>query len=217
MKIAKRLIPDVTKNKNFAVLPFFRIFVCEMATTLYIKNMVCDRCKMAVDKTLRGQGLHPMSIELGEVTIEDNLQQAKYEELRNELSHIGFELLDDKRERTLSLIKSAIIRLIHYRDNNSTLNLSDYVATELHQDYSALSKLFSEVEGKTIERYYIEQRIERVKELIKYNKMSLTQIALQMNYSSVAYLSSQFKSVTGMTPTDFKALKINTRKELDKI
>lgn len=106
---------------------------------------------------------------------------------------------------------------MHYRDNNSTLNLSDYLSSELHQDYSALSKLFSEVEGKTIERYYIEQRVERVKELIKYDELSLTQIAWKMNYSSTAYLSSQFKGVTGMTPTQFKNLKENTRKSLDKI
>lgn len=186
-------------------------------TTLYIKNMVCDRCKMAVDKTLCDQGLHPMSVELGEVTIEDDLRPVKREELKAELEAIGFELLDDKREQTIAEIKAAIIKLVHYRDSNSTLNLSDFIAGELHQDYSALSKLFSEVEGKTIERYYIEQRIERVKELIKYDELSLTQIALQMKYSSVAYLSSQFKSVTGMTPTEFKSLKRNTRKGLDQI
>lgn len=179
--------------------------------------MVCDRCKMAVEKTLKEQGLHPMSIELGEVTIEDDLRPVKREELKDELALIGFELLDDKREQMISEIKSAIIRLVHYRADNSTLNLSGYLGKELQQEYSALSKLFSEVEGKTIERFYIEQRIEKVKELIKYDELSLTQIALQMNYSSVAYLSSQFKSVTGMTPTEFKAMKQNTRKALDKI
>ncbi len=186
-------------------------------TTLYIKNMVCDRCKMAVDSTLKGQGLHPLSVELGVVTIEDDLRPAKRDELKNELEAIGFELLDDKREQVINEIKTAIIRLVHYRDNNSDLNLSGYLTSELLQDYSSLSKLFSEVAGKTIERYYIEQRIERVKELIKYDEMSLTQIALQMNYSSVAYLSSQFKSVTGMTPSQFKAMKENSRKGLDEI
>lgn len=179
--------------------------------------MVCDRCKMAVDKILHDQGLHPVNVELGKVKIEDELRPTKREELRKELESIGFELLDDRREQTIELVKSAIIRLIHYRNNNSTLNISDYVSSELQQDYSALSKLFSEVEGKTIEHYHIEQKIERVKELIKYDQLSLTQIALQMNYSSVAYLSSQFKTITGMTPTEFKALKRNCRKELDKI
>lgn len=186
-------------------------------TTLYIKNMVCDRCKMAVDRTLRDNGLQPVSVELGEVTVEGDIDAAMRSSVRTGLERLGFELLDDKRHQTIDKIKSSIIRLVHYRDNNSTLNLSDFLSSELHQDYSALSKLFSEVEGKTIERYYIEQRIERVKELIKYDELSLTQIALKMNYSSTAYLSSQFKSVTGMTPTQFKALKENTRKPLDKI
>lgn len=187
-------------------------------TTLYIKNMVCDRCKMAVDHTLRNEGLHPANVDLGEVNIEeDALSKEQRKRLRNELEQLGFELLDDKRQQTINKIKNTIIQLVHYRDNNSTLNLSDYLSSELHQDYSALSKLFSEVEGKTIERYYIEQRVERVKELIKYDELSLTQIAWKMNYSSTAYLSSQFKSVTGMTPTQFKNLKENTRKALDKI
>lgn len=194
-----------------------KLVLYKMETILYIKNMVCDRCKMVVEKTLRENGLHPMSVELGEIHIEEKLNLVKWEVLREELEKLGFELLDDRREQTITQIKAAIVRLVHYRDNNSTLNLSDYVSAQLHSDYSALSKLFSEVAGITIERYYIEQRIERVKELIKYDELSLTQIALQVNYSSVAYLSRQFKSVTGMTPTEFKALKKNTRRALDKI
>lgn len=186
-------------------------------TTLYIKNMVCDRCKMAVNDTLVKSGLHPLNVDLGVVKIEDNIAPEQREELRKNLEALGFELLDDKRKQTIDQIKSHIIKLVHYQNNNSTENLSDYLSKELHQDYSSLSKLFSEVEGKTIERYYIEQRIERVKELIKYDELSLTQIAMKMNYSSTAYLSSQFKSVTGMTPSQFKALKENTRIPLDKI
>ncbi len=194
-----------------------KLVLYKMETILYIKNMVCDRCKMVVEKTLRENGLHPMSVELGEIHIEEKLNLVKWEVLREELEKLGLELLDDRREQTITQIKAVIVRLVHYRDNNSTLNLSDYVSAQLHSDYSALSKLFSEVAGITIERYYIEQRIERVKELIKYDELSLTQIALQMSYSSVAYLSRQFKSVTGMTPTEFKALKKNTRRALDKI
>ncbi len=110
-----------------------------------------------------------------------------------------------------------ICSIVCCRDNQSSTNLSDYLSSELHQDYSALSKLFSEVEGKTLERYYIELRIERVKELIRYDELTLTQIALRMNYSSVAYLSSQFKSVTGMTPSRFKAMKDIPRTSLDKL
>ena len=188
-----------------------------METTLYIKNMVCPRCKMAVDQVLRDMQLHPKSVDLGEVHIEEELSEETLIDLQKRLESIGFELLNDKKKQTINHIKSAIIQLVHYKYNNSTLNLSDFVARECHSDYSALSKLFSEVVGITIERYYIEQRVERVKELIEYDELSLTEIALLLKYSSVAYLSTQFKSVTGMTPSQFKALKVNKRIDLDKI
>lgn len=179
--------------------------------------MVCDRCIMAVDKTLRDDGLTPVSVELGKATVEEDVPKEKRARLQRDLQDIGFELLDDRRHKTIEAIKTAIIQLVHYKDNRSQVNLSDYLQDKLHQDYSALSKLFSEYSSKTIERYYIEQRIERVKELLTYGELSLTQIALKMNYSSVAYLSSQFKSVTGMSPSQFKRLQENTRKGLDKI
>ena len=186
-------------------------------STLYIKNMVCDRCKMAVSQTLQQLDLHPTKVELGEVSIEEDLSLSQRSTLRTALKELGFELLDDRRQQTIDHIKSALIRLVHYHDNQSSTNLSNYLSSELHQDYSALSKLFSEVEGKTIERYYIELRIERVKEFIRYDELTLTQIALRMNYSSVAYLSSQFKSVTGMTPSQFKSMKDILRTPLDKL
>lgn len=186
-------------------------------STLYIKNMVCDRCKMAVSQILQQLDLHPIKVELGEVSIDENPSSAQLFTLRTALEQLGFELLDDRRQQTIDHIKSALIRLVHYHDNQSSSNLSDYLSSELHQDYSALSKLFSEVEGKTIERYYIELRIERVKELIRYDELTLTQIAFRMNYSSVAYLSSQFKSVTGMTPSQFKSMKDILRTPLDKL
>ena len=186
-------------------------------STLYIKNMVCDRCKMAVSQTLQQLDLHPTKVELGEVSVEEVLSSTQLSTLRTALEELGFELLDDRRQQTIDHIKSALIRLVHYHDNQSSSNLSDYLSSELRQDYSALSKLFSEVEGKTIERYYIELRIERVKEFIRYDELTLTQIALRMNYSSVAYLSSQFKSVTGMTPSQFKGMKDNLRTSLDKL
>uniref|UniRef100_A0AB33ISS6 HTH araC/xylS-type domain-containing protein n=1 Tax=Prevotella sp. GTC17254 TaxID=3236794 RepID=A0AB33ISS6_9BACT len=188
-----------------------------METILYIKNMVCDRCKMAVSQTLQQLALHPLNVELGEVRIEETIDDRQRETLRRRLEALGFELLDDKKQQTIEQIKAAIIKLIRYTDGDSHMNLSDYLADRLHSDYSLLSKLFSEVTGLTIERYYIMQRIERVKELIRYDQQSLTETAHQMNYSSVAYLSSQFKSVTGMTPTQFKNLKENTRKNLDQV
>lgn len=188
-----------------------------MTTTLYIKNMVCDRCVMAVEKTLKDNGLTPLEVELGKATVDGKPTAEKLQQIRESLQAIGFELLDDKKQKTIEKIKTSIIQLIHYNDSQSLVNLSDYLQDKLHQDYSALSKLFSEYSSKTIERYYIEQRIERVKELLTYGELSLTQIALKMNYSSVAYLSSQFKSVTGMSPSQFKRLQTNTRKSLDKI
>ena len=206
------------------VIYTFREFTREAAakkttvmSTLYIKNMVCDRCKMAVSQTLQQVGLHPQKVELGEVSVEEDPSSTQLSTLRVALKELGFELLDDRRQQTIDHIKSALIRLVHYHDNQSSTNLSDYLSSELRQDYSALSKLFSEVEGKTIERYYIELRIERAKEFIRYDELTLTQIALRMNYSSVAYLSSQFKSVTGMTPSQFKSMKGNLRTPLDKL
>ncbi|MGI6242936.1 MAG: AraC family transcriptional regulator [Prevotella sp.] len=186
-------------------------------TTFYIKNMVCDRCKMAVEKTLRDEGLTPLAVDLGVVRIDGTVNEEQRERLRKQLEHLGFELLDDRRRQTIEQIKATIIKLVHYKDNNTSLNLSDFLQQELHQDYSSLSKLFSEYTSKTVECYYIEQRIERVKELLTYNEMSLTEIALLMNYSSVAYLSNQFKAVTGMRPSKFKTLQKNVRKGLDTI
>ncbi len=188
-----------------------------MSTTLYIKNMVCDRCRMAVDTLLRRQQLTPQEIDLGRAVVAEEPTSQQRELLRADLKAWGFELLDDRREQTLQLIKATIIKLVHHQDSTSNVTLSSFLSAELHQDYSALSKLFSECTSMTIERYYMEQRVERVKELLTYGEKTLTQIALQMNYSSVAYLSSQFKTVTGMTPSQFKQLHQNNRKPIDTI
>lgn len=192
---------------------------------LYIKNMVCDRCKMAVRKVLEDNGFHPLRVELGVADTEEDIDAALQEKLRNDLQAQGFELLDDRRWQTISQVKAAIVRLVHGDStvahgrsaNVTAMKLSAYLQQELHQDYSALSKLFSEYTSMTIERYYMEQRIERAKELLTYGELTLSEIALRMNYSSTAYLSSQFKAVTGMTPTQFKHLEHQTRRELDKI
>ena len=186
-------------------------------SVLYIKNMVCDRCIMAVRKLLQRMGIAPQSVELGVVRLVEELTKEQLEMLQKDLLQLGFELLDDKRQQTIDRIKTLIVDLVHYHDNRSELNLSDYLAQQLHSEYSSLSKLFSEFTGITIERYFILQRIERVKELIFYDQLSLTEIAYKLNYSSVAYLSSQFKQITGMTPSQFKALKKNMRRGLDTI
>ncbi len=186
-------------------------------TTLYIKNMVCDRCKMAVDILLRQHGLTPREVDLGRVAVDEDVSAQQRQQLGEALKALGFELLDDRRRQTVELIKAVIIKLVHHTDNATPRNLSDFLAAEFNQDYSALSKLFSEQTSTTIERYYMEQRIERVKELLSYGELTLTEIALRMNYSSVAYLSSQFKNVTGMSPSQFKQRQQGGRKTLDSI
>lgn len=187
-----------------------------METILYIKNMVCDRCIMAVEDVLKNLGHEPAAVELGRAVLLGNIGADTKEKIRSSLARIGFELLDDKNLQTIEKIKSSVIALA--RQNSGTLpNLSDFVAGRLGSDYSALSKLFSGYCGMTIERYYILQRVERVKELLFYGEMSLSEIAVKMNYSSVAYLSAQFKNVTGMTASQFRASKRNSRRPLDKI
>ena len=186
-------------------------------TQLRIKNMVCDRCKMAVEQVLKDVGLTPERIDLGEVWVSDVPTEAQLGQLKTRLEALGFELLDDQRQQMIERMKTAIIALVHHHQGNKTLNLSVYLSQLLHRDYSALSKLFSEVTGFTIERYFIMQRIERVKELIRYDELTLTEIAYQMNYSSVAHLSSQFRSVTGMTPTQFRFMKTVQRANLDEV
>lgn len=186
-------------------------------TQLRIKNMVCDRCKMAVEQVLKDVGLTPERIDLGEVWVSDVPTEAQLAQLKTRLEALGFELLDDQRQQMIERMKTAIIALVHHHQGNKTLNLSVYLSQLLHRDYSALSKLFSEVTGFTIERYFIMQRIERVKELIRDDELTLTEIAYQMNYSSVAHLSSQFRSVTGMTPTQFRFMKTVQRANLDEV
>ena len=185
--------------------------------TLHIKNMVCNRCIMVVKSQLEQLGLHPLSVELGSVTLPDKITDEIYRSVKESLEPFGFELIDDKKSQTIEQIKNTIIELVHYNDNDSKVNLSDYLVSKLHRDYSSLSKLFSEVTNTTIEKYLIAQKIERAKELLVYGELSLNEIADKLNYSSAAYLSAQFKSVTGLTPSYFKKIKENKRKPLDEI
>ena len=179
--------------------------------------MVCARCIMAVTKVFEDEGLTPVDVELGKAVIKGPAGEQQRNRIARSLHQLGFELLDDRSLQTIEQIKAAVIRLVHYKGNSTAVNLSNYIQQELHQDYSALSKLFSEYTSMTLERYYIEQRVERVKELLTYNELNITEIALSMNYSSVAYLSAQFKSVTGMTPSQFRQISGNKRRELDRI
>ncbi len=185
---------------------------------LHIRNMVCSRCKMVVRETLGQLGLHPERVELGEVVLEEaSLDDAQREALAARLEALGFALIDSRQGRLIEQIKKVVIRTVHHSEEKSPLKFSQLLATELHHDYSYLSHLFSEVEGITIEQYLIQQKIERVKELMIYDELTLAQIALDLGYSSTAHLSSQFKKITGLTPTQFRQLKDRKRKGLDEV
>ncbi|MDO8896290.1 MAG: AraC family transcriptional regulator [Bacteroidales bacterium] len=172
---------------------------------------------MVVKNELEKLGHHPLNITLGEVELKNELTDAEKQILDNHLRSFGFELIDDKKSQLIGQIKSFIIEIIHQQNSELKSNLSDYLIQKLHHDYTYLSNLFSEVEGTTIEKYYIAQKIEKVKELLVYDELSLSEIAYQMNYSSVGYLSNQFKKVTGLTPTHFKNIKEIKRKPLDEV
>ncbi|MFC5681633.1 helix-turn-helix domain-containing protein [Flavobacterium sp. MAHUQ-51] len=182
---------------------------------IYIKNMVCARCEMAVRTLFDEIKISVLSIKLGEVELSKTLEDIEKKQLSEKLKALGFELLDDKISKTIERIKNRIIDLVHHQNEQPKINLSSYLSDDLNQDYSALSNLFSETEGITIEHYFIAQKIERVKELLIYNELSLSEIAFQLNYSSVAHLSNQFKKTTGITPTQFKQLKEKKRKQID--
>lgn len=179
--------------------------------------MVCDRCKMAVRSQIEQLGLTPGRIELGEIEIIGEPDQEQYAELSKNLQQIGFEVIDTSNARTIEKIKNAIIELVHYSKEDIKVNHSDYIAKKLDKDYTYLSNLFSANEGITIEKYIIRQKIERVKELLEYGELTLSQIAYQLGYSNVAYLSGLFKKVTGLTPSQFKDSSKRQRKPLDKI
>lgn len=179
--------------------------------------MVCSRCKMVVKAQLENLGLRPLSVNLGEVDIVEELSKEQLGSLDTSLKTLGFKLIDDKKSQTIEKIKNSIITLVHHSEQDIKTNLSSFISSLIHQDYNYLSNLFSEVEGTTIEKYFIAQRIERVKELIVYDELSLSQIANQMGYSSVAYLSNQFKKITGFTPSYFKSLKENKRKNIEEL
>lgn len=185
--------------------------------TLHIKNMVCDRCKAVVKATLMQLGLHVTDVELGIARVEECPDEKLMQAIAEALQGQGFELLRDSRQQTVDRIKALVIELVHYPTAKQAINLSAFLSDKLNSDYSALSKLFSAETGTTIEKYFIAQKIELVKELISYGELSLTEIAARLNYSSVAYLSTQFKSVTGMTPSQFKAKGQTLRRPLDTI
>lgn len=186
-------------------------------TKLYIKNMVCNRCIMVVKNEMERSGFKVNNIILGEVTLDRNPSDTEKQKLKERLEALGFEIIDDKKSRTIEQIKNIIIKLVQEQNNELKTNLSELLSRELLHDYSYLSNLFSEIEGTTIEKYFIAQKIEKVKELLVYDELSLSEIAFRLNYSSAAYLSNQFKKVTGLTPGHFKKIGQDKRKALDEV
>lgn len=180
--------------------------------------MVCNRCIKVVQEEFSNLGLNIKSIELGSVEIEGQVDFDQLEKIRKVLLDNGFELIDDKKSKIIEKIKTTIIQLIHYQKEKAAhINISDFISEELGFDYSYLSNLFSSVEGTTIEKYIINQKIEKVKELLVYNELSLSEISYQLGYSSVQHLSNQFKKITGLSPSHFKKLKTLKRKPLDDV
>lgn len=179
--------------------------------------MVCNRCVMVVRNIIEKAGLEPVSVELGDVELKEAPTDEQLEQIDKELESVGFEILTDQKRKIIEKIKSTIVQHIQGEEPDDTLNFSDLLSSALNKEYSYLSKLFSEAEGVTIEKYIIDQKIERVKELLAYGELTLSEISYKLGYSSVAHLSSQFKKVTGFNPTDFRKMKDHHRKPLDEV
>jgi AraC-like DNA-binding protein len=184
---------------------------------LFIKNMVCSRCKMVVTNIFEQAGIKPLQVELGEIEVEKEPDAKQRTQLDLALKHVGFELIDDRKSRIIEKIKNILVGLLQTGHERMKNNLSDYLAGKMQYEYTYLSNLFSEVEGTTIEKYFIALRIEKVKELLVYNELSLAEIADQLGYSSSAYLSAQFKQVTGLTPSFYRNLKEHKRKNIEEL
>ena len=179
--------------------------------------MVSNRCKMVVKEELKKLGLHFILVDLGVVDIMENISEEQREHIRVALLSSGLELMEDRKAMLIEKIKTVIIEMIHYSDDLIKVNFSDFISEKLKYDYTYLANLFSEVQGTTIERFIINHKIERVKELIIYDELNLTEIAWKMHYSSVAHLSNQFKKITGLTPSHFKKIKDNKRTPIDQV
>lgn len=184
---------------------------------IYIKYMVSQRCKMAVKEELRKLGIRYANIELGEVEVFDNITHKQREALKVSLHNCGLELMDDKRTILIEKVKNIITEMIHSNDELPRINYSDFISDRIHHDYTYLSNIFSQVKGITIQQFIISHKVERIKELISYGELNMTEIAWKMNYSSVAHLSNQFKKITGFSPSHFKQSKNKRRNPIEEI
>jgi AraC-like DNA-binding protein len=179
--------------------------------------MVSNRCKMVVKEELKKLGLHFIVVDLGEVEIMENITAEQREQVKIALHESGLELMDDKRAVLIEKIKNTIIEMVHHTEETIKVNFSDYLSEKLNHDYTYMANLFSEVQGTTIEQFIISHKIERIKELMIYGELNITEIAWKMNYSSVAHLSNQFKKATGLSPSHFKQLKDKRRSPLEEV
>ncbi len=179
--------------------------------------MVCIRCQMVVKSELEKLGLHSAYVNIGEAEIFEDVQPEQLDQLNFALKKSGLQLMDNKKSILVEKIKRAIIDLVHYTEEQIKVNLSDYLSEKLQYDYTYLANLFSEVKGITIEKFYLTHKIEKVKELIVYDELNLSEIAYKMHYSSVSHLSNQFKKYTGLTPSHFKQLKHKRRETLENV
>ncbi|MBC7627122.1 AraC family transcriptional regulator [Ferruginibacter sp.] len=184
---------------------------------LFIKNMVCLRCKMLVKAECEKIGLHSFTVYLGEVDILENITVEETQQLKLALLKSGLELMDDKKAMLLEKIKTVIVEMVHYTDELPIINFSAYLSEKLNYNYSYLAHLFSETEGMTLEHFIILHKIERVKQLIIYDELSFTEIAWKLHYSSMAHLSYQFRKVTGLTPSLFRSMEDKRRGNLENV
>jgi AraC-like DNA-binding protein len=179
--------------------------------------MISNRCKLAVKEELKKLGLHFIVVDLGEVEIMEQMTTDQHRQLQTGLVSAGLELMDDKRAVLIEKIKNVITEMVHHSDELPKVNYSDYISEKLNYDYTYLSNLFSEVKGITIQQFIIVHKIERVKELLMYDELNLTEISYKLHYSSVAHLSNQFKKITGLTPSHYKQLKDKARRPIEEI
>lgn len=184
---------------------------------LSVKNMVCNRCIMVVQQEFEKAGIKPLLVNMGEVQLSGELTEKQFENINNRLTGLGFEILNTQKQKLIERVKNVLIEKVQSGEVEEHFSISDYLSRKLNKEYTQVSRLFSEVEGITIEQYFILQKIEKVKEWLVYNESTLSEIAWKLGYSSVAHLSGQFKKVTGMTPSQVKKSGITHREPLDKV
>lgn len=207
----------MSMNHKTLVLYIFTRTQRQNILKLYIKYMVSLRCKMIVKQELTNLGLHYVVVDLGMVEIMEDITQKQHDLMKENLLRYGLELLDDKKSILIERIKNVIIEMIHNSEELPVINYSDYISEKLNHDYTYLSNIFSEVKGITIQHFIIIHKIEKVKELILYDELNLTEISDKLQYSSVAHLSNQFKKVTGLSPSFYKQFKQKRKANLENV